>query len=423
MHNIKDYVSSKVFSEVKEAFLLNHAMELGVSDLDGNRIESFCAKECDPKFCRQIQSSNIGKGRCRQDRIRALNLAIETGEPYIAVCHAGIVMVCSPIMDGEIPLGGLFFGKCLWEKPNESLLKDVRMRLDGVVADKEKLIKSLYQLNVINGRKIHEAAQFLYILFYQQSGLDPRVVQWRRERSYQQGQICEIIAENKSTVVAGSSNFYQHEQQLMNKVRIGDKIGARDTLNMMLASVMLGRPGDLGVLKARMLELSTLLSRAAAEGGVDVSILLEKNLENINILIKINSQQDLCTWIGRAVDEFIEMVYSKQDSQKITQIKPALEFIDENYDQQIALADISRAAHLSVSRLAHVFKEQMGITVVDYLTSVRIEKAKYLLIATDKSCTEVCYEVGYNNQSYFTRIFKELSGLTPRQYRVSNRRD
>jgi len=117
------------------------------------------------------------------------------------------------------------------------------------------------------------------------------------------------------------------------------------------------------------------------------------------------------------------MVYSKQDSQKITQIKPALEFIDENYDQQIALADISRAAHLSVSRLAHVFKEQMGITVVDYLTSVRIEKAKYLLIATDKSCTEVCYEVGYNNQSYFTRIFKELSGLTPRQYRVSNRRD
>jgi len=231
MHNIKDYVSSKVFSEVKEAFLLNHAMELGVSDLDGNRIESFCAKECDPKFCRQIQSSNIGKGRCRQDRIRALNLAIETGEPYIAVCHAGIVMVCSPIMDGEIPLGGLFFGKCLWEKPNESLLKDVRMRLDGVVADKEKLIKSLYQLNVINGRKIHEAAQFLYILFYQQSGLDPRVVQWRRERSYQQGQICEIIAENKSTVVAGSSNFYQHEQQLMNKVRIGDKIGARDTLN------------------------------------------------------------------------------------------------------------------------------------------------------------------------------------------------
>jgi YesN/AraC family two-component response regulator len=66
----------------------------------------------------------------------------------------------------------------------------------------------------------------------------------------------------------------------------------------------------------------------------------------------------------------------------------------------------------------------MQITVIEYLTSVRIERAKQLLLATSQNCTEICFQVGYCNQSYFTRTFKELAGMTPRQFRVHNlRRD
>ena len=108
---------------------------------------------------------------------------------------------------------------------------------------------------------------------------------------------------------------------------------------------------------------------------------------------------------------------------KITQIKPAIDYIETNYDSAISLAHVAKAVHLSVSRLAHLFKEQMGITIIEYLTSVRIEHAKRLLLTTDKSCTEICFSVGYNNQSYFTRTFKELVGLTPRQFKNNNRRE
>ncbi len=48
--------------------------------------------------------------------------------------------------------------------------------------------------------------------------------------------------------------------------------------------------------------------------------------------------------------------------------------------------------------------------------------AKELLLGTDQSCTEICFQVGYNNQSYFTRTFKSVVGLTPRQFRIQNRR-
>ena len=64
----------------------------------------------------------------------------------------------------------------------------------------------------------------------------------------------------------------------------------------------------------------------------------------------------------------------------------------------------------------------MGITLIDYLTNVRITHAKRLLLTTGDSCTTICYRVGYNNQSYFTRTFKDIAGMTPGQFRQNNKR-
>jgi two-component system response regulator YesN len=64
----------------------------------------------------------------------------------------------------------------------------------------------------------------------------------------------------------------------------------------------------------------------------------------------------------------------------------------------------------------------MGITIIEYLTNVRIERAKALLIGSGQNCTEICFQIGYNNQSYFTRTFKELVGMPPREFRARNQR-
>ena len=64
----------------------------------------------------------------------------------------------------------------------------------------------------------------------------------------------------------------------------------------------------------------------------------------------------------------------------------------------------------------------MDVTLIDYVTAVRIERAKELLLGTSRSCTEICFDVGYNSQSYFTRTFKSLVAVTPRQFRMQNQR-
>lgn len=106
----------------------------------------------------------------------------------------------------------------------------------------------------------------------------------------------------------------------------------------------------------------------------------------------------------------------------MSQLRPAMEFMEANYNRPITLADIAHESHLSVSRLAHLFREEVGITLIDFLTNVRINAAKRLMLKTEMNCTQVCFEVGYNNQSYFTRTFKQVTGMTPRQFRQANKR-
>jgi len=409
------------FERIEGVFRKHFRLGLETRNIRGREIKQMCSVDCVPKFCKIVRGSTAGRGRCNKERRRSLKIAIETGQSYISLCHAGVVLVCVPIMDKDKALGGIFFGKCLWEPVTQILVKDVEKRLDGIRVNRKKLTAAMRKLPFIQGRKINEAAQFLFDLLYEVAAFDPRVIRWRRERSEQQSQIGEFIQERKKL---GTEWHYplESERELMGKVKIGDRTGAKEILNSILGTILFKTIGELGILKARLLELLSILSRSAVEGGVDIDVMLEKNLTYVNKVMQINNQEDLCAWISTALNEFIELVYSLQDARKVSQIRPAINYIDANYNKPITLADVAKASHLSISRLAHIFKEQMGITIIDYLTSVRIERAKQLLLATDQNCTEICFEVGYNNQSYFTRTFKGLVGMTPRKFKDRNQR-
>jgi two-component system response regulator YesN len=409
------------FEKIEGVFHRHFQLGLEARNIQGKEIRQMCSEDCHPAFCGIVQSSKVGLRRCNRERRRSLETAIETGQSYISLCHAGIVLVCVPVMDKDKALGGIFFGKCLWEPVTQILIRDVEKRLDGIDVNRKKLTAAMRELPFIQGRKINKAAQFLFDLLYEVAAFDPRVIRWRRERSEQQSQIGEFIQEKKKL---GTEWQYplESERELMSKVKIGDRTGAKEILNSILGTILFKTIGDLGILKARMLELLSILSRSAVEGGVNIDIMLEKNLNYVNKVMRINNQEDLCAWISTALNEFIELVYSSQDARKVSQIRPAINYIDANYNKPITFADVAKASHLSVSRLAHIFKEQMGITVIDYLTSVRIERAKQLLLATEQNCTEICFEVGYNNQSYFTRTFKGFVGMTPLQFRTKNQR-
>jgi two-component system response regulator YesN len=78
---------------------------------------------------------------------------------------------------------------------------------------------------------------------------------------------------------------------------------------------------------------------------------------------------------------------------------------------------VAQAVHISPYYLSHLFKEELGVTFIGYLTKVRIEQAKILLLETNLTIQQISYMVGYQDSSYFTKVFKKLEGRTPTQFR------
>jgi len=92
-------------------------------------------------------------------------------------------------------------------------------------------------------------------------------------------------------------------------------------------------------------------------------------------------------------------------------------FLHENYYRDLSLEEVAESVHLTPHYFSKLFKKQTGQTFIDYVTTLRIEKAKELLRDERLNIKEVCYDVGYKDPNYFSRVFKKWTNLTPKEYR------
>ncbi|KAB7670774.1 helix-turn-helix domain-containing protein [Bacillus sp. B1-b2] len=109
------------------------------------------------------------------------------------------------------------------------------------------------------------------------------------------------------------------------------------------------------------------------------------------------------------------LLETKQDSNQQTGIylKKVMEYLHENYDYEIKMDHLSAITHLHPNYLHRIFKESTGCTIIDYLTKIRIEKAKMLITQTDIPITKISSFVGMNSSQYFSKVFKKYTGTTP----------
>lgn len=98
-------------------------------------------------------------------------------------------------------------------------------------------------------------------------------------------------------------------------------------------------------------------------------------------------------------------------------IKKIIEYIHHNYDRPLHVADLAELVFLHPSYLHRIFKESMNCTLMEYITEVRIEKAKMLLAKTDIPITDISDFIGLNSRQYFSYLFKKHTGETPQSYR------
>ena len=114
---------------------------------------------------------------------------------------------------------------------------------------------------------------------------------------------------------------------------------------------------------------------------------------------------------------FAKQAYAGKDTQKIHKLKKVLKYIRDNFANEITLDDMAREADLSTKYFCSFFKNMTGTTPVKYLLTYRIERAARKLLSTDDSITQIAYDCGFNDLSYFIKTFKDIKKITPKHYR------
>jgi len=123
-------------------------------------------------------------------------------------------------------------------------------------------------------------------------------------------------------------------------------------------------------------------------------------------------------YLIRLLTTAIELRESMMSHKYESTMLKAKSFIEENYDKdEISLNTVAAWVNLSPNHFSTIFGQETGETFVEYLTRIRMEKAKQLLRTTNMRTTDIAFAVGYRDAHYFSNLFKKTQGCTPREYR------
>ena len=111
-------------------------------------------------------------------------------------------------------------------------------------------------------------------------------------------------------------------------------------------------------------------------------------------------------------------IFIQQKNTEPPIIKRAKEYIEEHHTEEVSLARAAKAVNMSTFYFCKMFKKVTGINFTDYLSRVRIEKAKNLLLNPNLRVSEIAFEVGFQSLTHFNRVFKKLLGQSPTEYRA-----
>lgn len=209
----------------------------------------------------------------------------------------------------------------------------------------------------------------------------------------------------------------ENERQLQEHIRTGDKEAAQELLNELLVHIYSHAGNDYDRIKSRVRELLVLMSRAAIDGGADVDEIFNLCYRYEREVDTFGNVEALNRWIGAILHKFISFIFDFNDIKHQNVIFKTTAYIKEHLTDKLSLDQAAEQVYLSKSYFCRIIKDELGCTFTEYVNRLRIERSKTLLRGTGMPIAEIACAVGFDDQSYFTRIFKKQTGMAPGKYR------
>ncbi len=206
------------------------------------------------------------------------------------------------------------------------------------------------------------------------------------------------------------------EKLLLEKAALGERDACIQAFSNIFEWLQIEYYGSVNKIRAKLIELMILISRLAYDYNIT------QNLDSIDFISQLQSLDavsELKHWCIQRIEYVTKSISEAREKKTNSLISKAVDFIKENYRKEITLEDVSKEVNISPHYFSKLFKDEMGENFIDYLTTLRINTAKEIMKSSLMSVKEICYEIGYGDPNYFSRIFKKAVGVTPTEYRDS----
>ncbi|RAV02318.1 response regulator [Paenibacillus sp. YN15] len=220
---------------------------------------------------------------------------------------------------------------------------------------------------------------------------------------------------------AGEEELHRFDTEQSERLRSALKAGDRQRLEAELDDIFLplmrNRKDGFRYSRYVALQVIPLSGRVLLELNILTKEWDAREKDALDQLFRLEIMADLRHFVASYLGEICTWVQEKRNSRSSNVIERIRAFIDEHYADNLTVADIAGYVYLSQTYVSLLFRQETGETIYEYLMKVRIERAKELLRDPRTKFYEVCQAVGYTDPSYFSKLFKKMTGLTPSAYR------
>ena len=366
------------------------------------------------EYCRCFQE---GSGRycpCDKTHSDSCAQARSLGDAYIYLCPAGLTHFVVSVFKDNSFQGSVLAGPIALEFPDMENVEDVMRKFNISLEYRRKLYTSSSSVPLIEPFQARHLSKLLFLLVTNLMAGETERRMEAQKKSMQQAHIGEFIRLAKEEPV--NTSYYADERRLANFMLSGDLEGARAYLNDMLGKIYFTSGNNLDIIKVRCLELISTLSHTMYDAGVNEETVYEMTDKYMRDSSNAKDLTELSYLLMETLELFTNLTFSERVGGSEL-IRKALAYMSKYYNQDLTLSSVARHVSLNPSYFSNLFKKETGTNFSTYLSNIRIENAKLLLKDSNLALSEIALELGFESQSYFSKVFKEHEGLTPRQYR------
>jgi AraC-like DNA-binding protein/ligand-binding sensor protein len=385
-----------------------------MSGPDREKTSAFC-KLCKTGKAAPDTDLNPEPHPCSLMHINGMNEAQRCGGTYIYICDMGFTYWCCPLFSNGRSSGALIAGGVL-SVEREKVIERIKARgEDGPgVEEAEEILAGISELT---HEDITAMAQLLLLCAEHISRGSEDYQETAKRQAEQQSYLSKQISRLKAKHSPPGYPL-DKERMLLAALRRGDSDTGRGILNELLEILHVSNPNNFKFMQLRAIELVVLLSRAAVTPDTsEDDLMLETNNRYLRRIQDAKNIEELTDILHIIVDRMSGQIFSFQGVRHASALRKAERFIWENYTRKISLQEIAGASGLSAPYFSTIFKEEMGENLSSYLNRLRVEKAATMLTESDLPLSEIAGSCGFEDQSWFSKIFKNFMGMSPGKYR------